>query len=101
MSTKTSAELTLFDRLSRLTSRQEPALAVRPRAVRYAARESARRSILGPAIRFFNRHRVTDEKGKVLGYKDLDLLRENLKPVLLRRTRIEWGRRTRFRSIFS
>lgn len=42
---------------------------------------------LGPAIRFFNRHRVTDEKGKVLGYKDLDLLRENLKPVLLRRTR--------------
>lgn len=56
---------------------------------------------LGPAFRFFNRHRVTDEKGKVLGYKDLDLLRENLKPVLLRRTRIEWGRRTRFRSIFS
>jgi len=42
---------------------------------------------LGPAFRFFNRHRVTDEKGKVLGYKDLDLLRENLKPVLLRRTR--------------
>lgn len=42
---------------------------------------------LGPAFRFFNRHRVTDEKGKVLGYKDLDLLRERLKPVLLRRTR--------------
>ena len=42
---------------------------------------------LGPAFRFFNRHRVTDEKGKILGYKDLDLLRENLKPVLLRRTR--------------
>jgi hypothetical protein len=42
---------------------------------------------LGPAFRFFNRHRVTDEKGKVLGYKDLDLLRENLRPVLLRRTR--------------
>src|SRR5229473_6127855 len=42
---------------------------------------------LGPAFRFYNRHRVTDEKGKVLGYKDLDLLRENLKPVLLRRTR--------------
>ncbi len=42
---------------------------------------------LGPAFRFFNRHRVTDEKGKVLGYKDLDALRENLKPVLLRRTR--------------
>ncbi len=42
---------------------------------------------IGPAFRFFNRHRVTDEKGKVLGYKDLNLLRECLKPVLLRRTR--------------
>jgi hypothetical protein len=42
---------------------------------------------LGPAFRFYNRHRVTDEKGKVLGYKDLDLLRETLKPVLLRRMR--------------
>ena len=42
---------------------------------------------LGPAFRFFNRHRVTDERGKILGYKDLDLLRERLKPVLLRRTR--------------
>jgi SNF2-related domain/Helicase conserved C-terminal domain len=42
---------------------------------------------LGPAFRFFNRHRVVDENGKVLGYKDLDALRENLKPVLLRRTR--------------
>lgn len=42
---------------------------------------------LGPAFRFFNRHRVTDEKGRVLGYRDLDLLRETLKPVLLRRTR--------------
>jgi ERCC4-related helicase len=42
---------------------------------------------LGPAFRFFHRHRVTDEGGKVLGYKDLDALRERLKPVLLRRTR--------------
>jgi SNF2 domain-containing protein/SWIM zinc finger len=42
---------------------------------------------LGPAFRFFNRHRVTDEKGKVLVYKDLDVLRAALKPVLLRRTR--------------
>ena len=30
---------------------------------------------------------MTDEKGKVLGYKDLDELRQKLKPVLLRRTR--------------
>ncbi len=42
---------------------------------------------LGPAFHFFNRHRLVDEKGKVLGYKNLDLLRERLKPILLRRTR--------------
>jgi len=42
---------------------------------------------LGPAFRFYNRYRVTDEKGKVLGYKNLDELRERLKPALLRRTR--------------
>ena len=42
---------------------------------------------LGPGFRFFNRHRVVDEKGKVLGYKNLTELRENLRPVLLRRTR--------------
>ena len=42
---------------------------------------------LGPAFRFYNRYRVVDERGKVLGYKNLDDLRERLKPVLLRRTR--------------
>ncbi len=42
---------------------------------------------LGPAFRFFNRHRVVDEKGKVLGYKNLAELRKRLKPILLRRTR--------------
>ncbi|MGD8451390.1 MAG: DEAD/DEAH box helicase [Phycisphaerae bacterium] len=42
---------------------------------------------LGPAFRFFNRHRMVDEKGKVLGYKNLAELRERLAPVLLRRTR--------------
>lgn len=42
---------------------------------------------LPPAFRFFNRHRVVDEKGRVLAYKNLDQLRENLRPVLLRRTR--------------
>jgi superfamily II DNA or RNA helicase len=42
---------------------------------------------LGPGFRFFNKHRVTDEKGKVLGYKNLSELREALAPVLLRRTR--------------
>ncbi len=42
---------------------------------------------LGPAFRFFNKHRITDEKGKVLGYRKLGELREKLKPILLRRTR--------------
>ena len=43
---------------------------------------------LGPAYRFIHRHRVASETGKVLGYKNLDALRERLKPVLLRRTRV-------------
>jgi superfamily II DNA or RNA helicase len=42
---------------------------------------------LGPGFRFFNQHRVVNEKGKVLGYKNLEQLRENLRPILLRRTR--------------
>ncbi|HPM83444.1 MAG TPA: DEAD/DEAH box helicase [Candidatus Anammoximicrobium sp.] len=42
---------------------------------------------LAPAFRFFNRHRVVDENGKVLGYRNLDQLRQNLRPILLRRTR--------------
>jgi superfamily II DNA or RNA helicase len=42
---------------------------------------------LGPGFRFFNKHRMVDEKGKVLGYKNMAELREALRPVLLRRTR--------------
>lgn len=42
---------------------------------------------LGPAFRFYHRHRVVDEKGRVIGYKNLTELREKLSPVLLRRTR--------------
>ena len=42
---------------------------------------------LGPAFRFFNDHRVTDEKGKLLGYRNIDVLRKRLEPVMLRRTR--------------
>src|SRR5580704_4542066 len=42
---------------------------------------------LGPGFRFFHRHRIVDEKGKVLGYKNLDDLRQRLRPILLRRTR--------------
>ncbi|MGM0366608.1 MAG: DEAD/DEAH box helicase [Actinomycetota bacterium] len=42
---------------------------------------------LGPSFQFFNTHRVVDERGKLLGYKNMDKLREKLKPILLRRTR--------------
>lgn len=42
---------------------------------------------LGPAYRFFHRHRVVNDRGRVQGYKNLDQLRETLKPILLRRTR--------------
>jgi superfamily II DNA or RNA helicase len=42
---------------------------------------------LGPGFRFFNQYRITDEKGYVLGYKNLNELRAQLKPILLRRTR--------------
>lgn len=44
---------------------------------------------LGPAFRFFHKHRRVDDKGRVLGFRKLDELREQLKPVLLRRTRQE------------
>ncbi len=42
---------------------------------------------LGPAFRFFNQHKVMNERGKLLGYKNLDKVRAKLAPILLRRTR--------------
>ncbi len=42
---------------------------------------------LGPGFRFFNKHRIVDERGKVLGYKNLTELRKTLAPIMLRRTR--------------
>ncbi len=44
---------------------------------------------LGPAYRFFHRHRVVDDRGKPVGYQKLDELRDALRPILLRRTRAE------------
>lgn len=44
---------------------------------------------LGPAFQFFHKHRTVDDKGRVLGFRKLDELREQLKPILLRRTRQE------------
>ncbi len=44
---------------------------------------------LGPAYRFFQRHRVVDDKSKTIGYQRLDQLRQTMRPILLRRTRGE------------
>jgi superfamily II DNA or RNA helicase len=44
---------------------------------------------LGPAFQFLHEHRVEDDKGKLLGYRNLDKIREKLAPILLRRTRAE------------
>ena len=42
---------------------------------------------LGPSFRFLHRHQRRDEDGALRGFKNLDDLRERLRPVLLRRTR--------------
>ena len=44
---------------------------------------------LGPAFRFLQEHRMEDEKGKLLGYRGLDRIHQQLEPILLRRTRKE------------
>ena len=42
---------------------------------------------LGPAFKFMHSHRIVNENGKILGYKNLDTLRKKLSTILLRRTR--------------
>jgi superfamily II DNA or RNA helicase len=44
---------------------------------------------LGPAFLFLHQHRMEDAKGKLLGYRGLDLIHQKLAPILLRRTREE------------
>ncbi len=44
---------------------------------------------LGPAFQFLHEHRVVDEHGHLLGYRNLDKIRERLAPIFLRRTRAE------------
>jgi hypothetical protein len=44
---------------------------------------------LGPAFQFLHDHRLLDENGKLLGYRNLDKIRDKLTPILLRRTRAE------------
>src|SRR5262249_19588454 len=44
---------------------------------------------LGPAFQFLHEHRVLDDSGRLLGYRNLEKIREKLAPILLRRTRAE------------
>ena len=44
---------------------------------------------LGPAFRFLHEHRTEDENGKLIGYRRLDKIHDQLAPILLRRTRQE------------
>ncbi len=44
---------------------------------------------LGPAFQFMDEYRVVDAEGNVVGYRNLEKLREKLKPIFLRRTRGE------------
>jgi superfamily II DNA or RNA helicase len=44
---------------------------------------------LGPAFRFVHEHRTEDEKGRLIGYRGLDKIHDQLAPILLRRTRQE------------
>lgn len=45
--------------------------------------------VLGPAFRFLHEHVETNETGKLLGYRGLKRIHEQLKPILLRRKRDE------------
>ncbi|MFO0851764.1 MAG: DEAD/DEAH box helicase [Gemmataceae bacterium] len=43
----------------------------------------------GPAFQFLHDHRVFDPQGNLVGYRNLDTIREKLAPIFLRRTRAE------------
>lgn len=44
---------------------------------------------LGPTFRFLADHQITDEHGKVVGYKDLDGIGKTLSPILIRRQKAQ------------
>lgn len=44
---------------------------------------------LGPLYRFVHAHRLTDQVGKVIGYKDLDKIRGSLSGIMMRRKKSE------------
>lgn len=44
---------------------------------------------LGPAFRFLDEHRIIGTRGRLIGYRGLDRIHEQLAPILIRRTRQE------------
>lgn len=44
---------------------------------------------LGPMFRFLAEHQETEDTGRVIGYKNLDRIKESLAPVLIRRNKRE------------
>ena len=42
---------------------------------------------LGPLHTFLHRHQIKDEHGRVVGYRDLELIKEKLRTVMIRRTK--------------
>jgi len=44
---------------------------------------------LGPLYRFLHHHRITDDGGKVIGYANLQSVRESLKDVMIRRVKAD------------
>lgn len=44
---------------------------------------------LGPLFRFLHNHEITDDCGKITGYKNLKSINKTLEPILIRRTKKE------------
>ena len=53
----------------------------------YSLMQVVDRRVLGPLWQFSLQFHVTDERGKVLGYRNLNELRRRMRPVMLRRDR--------------
>jgi len=53
----------------------------------YSLMQVVDQQILGPLWRYLNDFHIRDEKGKVLGYRNLSELRRRIAPVMLRRNR--------------
>ncbi len=53
----------------------------------YSLMQVVNQDVLGPLWRYLSDYHITDDKGKVLGYRNLTELRERISPFMLRRNR--------------